>query len=167
MAVDTHTLQGADDLLARLKALPPEIASSKGGPARAALAKAARLIRDEAIQRAPEDTGNLKDNIIMKRDPNPKRSGANEIYWVGVRGGGRRKYANTKRNRRNKRTGQTYEVAGNAYYWRFFEFGSEKLRPQPFLRPAFEARAAEAEAVIIDGLDKGITRIVRKLGGRA
>lgn len=158
---DTQTLHGLDGVLDNLKKLGAE-ASKRGGPARAALAKAAKVIRDEAIKRAPEKTGNLRDNIIMKRDPKPQMVGAAEVYWVGVKGGGRRKYADTKRNRRNRRTGQEYEVSGNAWYWKFHEFGTEKMRARPFLRPAFEATKQEALETIITELKRGIERIQLK-----
>lgn len=158
---DTQTLHGLDGVLDNLKALGA-LASKRGGPVRASLAKGAKVIRDEAIKRAPERTGNLRDSIIMKRDPKPQMVGAAEVYWVGVKGGGRRKYAGTKRNRRNGRTGQEYEVSGNAYYWRFIEFGTEKLRARPFLRPAFEATKHEALNTIVTELKRGINRIQLK-----
>lgn len=158
---DTQTLHGLDGVLDNLKKLGAE-ASKRGGPARAALAKGAKVIRDEAIKRAPEKTGNLRDNIIVKRDPKPQIYGAAEVYWVGVKGGGRRKYANTRRNRRNRRTGQTYEVSGNAFYWRFIEFGTEKMKARPFLRPAFEAMYGAATETIITELKRGINAIQLK-----
>lgn len=165
---DTQTLHGLDGFLVALKKLPPEIGSKGGGPARKALRKGAMVIRDEAERRAPEDTGNLRDSIVTRRDPKPHLSHAAEVYWVGVKGGGRRKYANTKRNRRNRRTGQEYEVSGNAYYWRFIEFGftranGDEVAAQPFLRPAFNSKKQEALDVIVLEMTKGIDKAVRKV----
>ena len=158
-------VDGLDGVLERLRALPPELGSKGGGPARVALAKGARLIRDQSIANAPRATGLLKDNIIMVRDRKPNLIGASEAYSVGVRRKAKR-YSNTKRNRGKGRAGKTYMVEGTAFYWMFLEFGTEKMAARPFLRPAFESRKEEALAVITAELNAGIDRAVKKLGGR-
>ena len=163
MASELTTIRGLDGLLDALMALPPEVASKNGGPARVALAKGARVIRDDARLRAPVGkTGNLKKNIVMKRDSNPQRSGANERYTVGVRGGAKN-YANTKRNVRKGRAGKEYKTDGNTYYWRFKEFGTKKMPADPFLRPAFESKKEEALNVIASTLASGIERAAKKV----
>jgi len=162
MVSNLQHVKGLDGLLDALKALPPEIASKNGGPARAALAKGARIIRDDARQRVPVDTGAVKANIVMKRDSRPDRFGANERYTIGVRGGAS-KYANTKRNVRKGRAGKEYKTAGSTYYWRFLEFGSEKAPAHPFLRPAFESNQQRALDVIVSTLTKGIERAAKKV----
>lgn len=155
-------IEGLSGLLQALKALPPEIASKGGGPARVALAKAAKLIRDDARARAPVDTGATRDNIVMKRDSRPDRFGVNERYTVGVRGGAS-KYANNRRNRRKGRAGQVRETAGNTYYWRFKEFGTAKMAAEPFIRPAFDANAERALQLIGSELEKAIARAAKKV----
>lgn len=161
MANDQH-IKGLDGVLDALKALPQEVAGKNGGIVRQALASGARLIRDEARQRAPRDTGAMAANIVMKRDRDPKREGANERYTVGVRGGARR-YAKTKRNVRKGRAGKEYETAGNTYYWRFIEFGTERQKARPFLRPAFEVRKVDAREAIINSLQRGIARAAKRV----
>lgn len=162
MASDQTMLRGLDGLLSALQALPPAVASKNGGPARVALARGAKVIRDDARARAPKDTGAMVANIVMQRDRQPQQSGANERYVVGVRGGARR-YANTKRNARKGRAGKEYQTAGNTYYWRFIEFGTERQPAQPFLRPAFETQKENALAVITDTLAKGIESAAKKV----
>lgn len=163
MVSNPTMMLGLDGLLEALKALPPAVTSKNGGPARVALAKGARVIRDDARDRAPVGkTGDLKKNIVMKRDGNPQRSGANERYTVGVRGGAK-KFANTKRNVRKGRAGKEYKTDGNTYYWRFKEFGTEKMPAEPFLRPAFESQKERALAVITDTLAKGIEHAAKKV----
>ena len=162
MASNLQHVQGLDGLLDALKALPPEISSKNGGPARAALAKGAKIIRDDARLRVPVDTGAVKANIVMKRDSRPDRFDVNERYTVGVRGGAKQ-YANTKRNVRKGRAGKQYETAGNTFYWRFLEFGTEKAAARPFLRPAFESNQAKAMTAIVDTLTKGIERAAKKV----
>ena len=150
-----RALTNLDGVLDALRSLPPAIASKGGGPVRVALAKAARRIRDRARQLAPKDSGAMAENIVMKRDTRPDQVGANERYRVGVRGGARR-YANTKRNVRNGRAGKKYETAGATYYWRFKEFGTRLMAPEPFLRPAFDQEAGPALDAIGDDLEKAI-----------
>lgn len=156
-------VQGLDGVLEALQALPREVASKNGGPARAALARGARIIRDEARRLAPVDSGSVRDNIVMKRDTQPQRAGANERYRVGVRGGSLSTYSNTARNRRKGVVGQKYEKAGATYYWRFLEFGTAKMAARPFLRPAFETKKEAALKEIVSSLSKGIARLARKL----
>ena len=164
MASELTTIRGLDGLLDALKALPPEISSKNGGPARVALAKGARVVRDEVRRRAPKDSGALVKNVIMQRDRNPQRSGANERYLIGVRGGAKN-YANTKRNVRKGRAGKEYKTDGNTYYWRFKEFGTKKMPADPFLRPAFESKKEEAMNVIASTLASGIERAAKKVAG--
>lgn len=54
-------LRGVEGVIATLKSLPPEIVSKRGGPVKLALAKGARLIRDEAKK-------NLRRAIAMNGD---------------------------------------------------------------------------------------------------
>lgn len=163
MASELTTIRGLDGILDALKALPPEVASKNGGPARVALAKGARVIRDDARLRAPKDTGALAANIVMKRDGNPQRFGANERYTVGVRGGSLSTFSNTKRNRRKGVVGKKYEKQSSTYYWRFKEFGTKKMPADPFLRPAFESKKEEAMNVIASTLASGIERAAKKV----
>jgi len=140
-------LDGLEGILDTLKKLGKE-ASKRGGPARKALFQGAKVIRDAARQNAPVDTGALKKNIVAARDRNPASDGAAEQYFVGVKGGARKPYADSKKNRRKGNVGKTYETAGSTYYWRFLEFGTAKRPPVPFLVPAFEQnKEAALEAV--------------------
>ena len=152
-------------MLERLQALPAAVGAKGGGPARAALAKGARVFRDQAITNAPRDSGLLQESIVARRDSRPGLVGAAEAYYVGVRRKARR-YANTKRNRGKGRAGKTYFVDGTAFYWLFLEFGTEKMAARPFLRPAFEARKEDALNTVVFELGAGIDRAVRKLGAR-
>lgn len=166
MATSTVHVEGLDNVLRNLKALPKEMVSKSGGPAKTALRKAANVIRDEAEMRAPKDSGFMASQIVSRRDSKPQLVGATEHYWVGVKGGGRRKYANTRRNRAKNRAGATYAVAGNAYYWRFVEFGTEKWGGKPFLRPAFESKKGEALDTFVREINAGIDKIVAKMRKR-
>lgn len=141
------TVTGLKELADALRALPAEVASKNGGPLARALREAGKVIQQDAIARAPigeQDPapGRLRRSIIVKRDPNP--GDVNERMFVTVR------------------RGKSYKDLKGAKYWRFVEFGSEKQQPQPFLRPAFEAKKVIALATFIAKLKDGIARATRK-----
>jgi HK97 gp10 family phage protein len=156
-------IKGLAELSRRLKALPPEIAGKNGGPLRKAIGRAAVVIQNEAKKRVPVDTGVLKDNIVAAR--NRKSAQGTEGYYVEVRRKSRR-FGNTRRNRQKGRVGQSYTYDGQAYYGMMVELGTQHMRAQPFLRPAFEAKKEEAATVFRMELSKAIDAAVRKLGGR-
>ena len=66
------------------------------------------------------------------------------------------RYADTRRNRRLSRVGKTYYTYGDAYYWRFIEFGTRKMRAKPLLRAAFEAEKGRALEVMKSRLAQAI-----------
>lgn len=61
MALDTQTLHGLDDILAKLKSLPPEIASKRGGGlVGKALRKGAVVIQKAAKANVRKVTSNTE-----------------------------------------------------------------------------------------------------------
>lgn len=161
---ETVQVEGLAQVLANMQRLRNGVGKQKA--MRAPMAKAARVIRDEARRNAPVKTGFLRDQIVSMRSRKPQAYGANELYSVGVKGGARAKYANTKRNRRLGRVGGEYERPVNAFYWRFQEFGvpTKGIRAQRFLRGAFETKGVEALQVFTDTANKVLDRLIKKQG---
>jgi len=162
-------IEGLDQIVANLRALPAAIAGKGGGPIRQALFQAAKLIRDDARARAPVDARSdrvgphLRDQIIMKRDPNPRAvDNAAERYIVTVKYKAK-KYTNNRKNRRRGLVGQSYQNFGDFYYWRFIEFGTSKMPARSFLRAAFEANKAALPNITRDALATGIAKAVQKM----
>lgn len=153
-------IEGLAELAKRLRELPSELSGKNGGPLRKAIGRASVVIRDEARRRAPVDTGNLRDNIIAVRKR--KSPQGNEGYFIEVRRK-RRKYANTRANRRKQRAGMTYESMGEAYYGMFIELGTAKMPAQPFLRPAFESKKVEAVEVFRAEFAKAVAAAEKKV----
>ena len=162
MMADTQTIHGLDDVLAKLKALPPEIVSKRGGPVRKALRKGAMVIVNEwkaQVQRVidepnvnaePEQsTGLLKSSIGATLDSKPQRHGANERYVVRPRN---RKYPNT-----GKHVVTTAQVA------RLLEYGTEKMAAHPWAVPGYMASRQRALDTVVRELNLGIDLIVKKL----
>lgn len=156
---DDLKITGLDETIAALRALPRALSGRNGGPIRKALFAAAKPFRDEARQRVRVRSGNLRDNIIIRRDRNPAASGATERYTVTIRTR-RRKYANNKVNRRLNRAGGRYEDWGNAYYGKFLEFGTSRMPAYPFLRPTFENKKTVAVDTFAENLRKSVAQAV-------
>jgi HK97 gp10 family phage protein len=155
-------LTGIDGIIATLRALPPEIVSKRGGPAKAALRKAARVIQKPAVANvrasADEDreaTELLAKSVVVTRGK-PPSDGKGERYLVRV-----------KRKTYPGRSGKPTTTLKTA---QLKEYGSSQQQAEPWLRPAFAAKAKEAIGVVTTELVKGIDRVVAKLakqnGGR-
>lgn len=159
MKIEIH-LSGLDGVLDLLKSLPPEIVSKRGGPVRQALRKGALVIHKQAAlnlatatanagaDEKKHSTGLLKANLVVTRGKEPTGT-KGERYLVRVR---RKSY---------KRKGQTVTTQNTA---RFLEYGSSQQPAEPWLRPAFLAKAGEAINTTVTELNKSIDRIVKKLG---
>ena len=164
-------VDGLRELQARLKEFAPKLAAKALG---ASVNAGAKVIKDDAIARAPYYTGVVQDghpppgtlrrSIITVKIPKESNQ-YKKVYAVTVR------------------TGLKYRFAGNgwkgqdAFYWRFVEFGHFTRQPnsgkrlrktdkgeknsgslagqvqsgsvrwvpaQPFMRPAFEMKKNEA-----------------------
>jgi HK97 gp10 family phage protein len=159
-------IKGLDGLLKSLRDLPKEV---QGKSLQAGMRKGGNIVRDEARRRVVRATGFLSTQIVVRRAnaKNRRKAGVGaggEYYTVGVKTGKKRKYANTKRNQRQRRAGKLYEESGWAYYWRFLEFGTKNMKAKPFLTPAAEARGPQAAQVIIDETRKAMERIMKARG---
>jgi len=152
-------ITGLEEIKKALNQLPIEIQQKA---LRSAVSASAKVVVDEAIAKAPAgDTGNLKKSIYRYRSRSGSGTGR-ETYLVGVRKG-KRAYADTAKNRRLNRVGKKYTVQGEAYYWRFLEFGTVKMQAKPFMRPAFEGSRSKILETMKQRLDKAIQDQAKKL----
>lgn len=108
---------------------------------RQATRAAATVFRDEARERAPEDTGKLKRNIVVI---NQRSNDGGAIAGVHVRSAGKASNLN------------------NAFYWRFKELGTSKMPAVPFIRPAFDAKQEEAAEAAFAKLNEAIDQVLSK-----
>lgn len=162
MKVD-FALHGVEGVLDTLRSLPPEVVSKRGGPVRAALRKGAVVLQKAAkanLQAAVsnatssgqrESTGLLLKNLVVTRGKAPT-SGKGERYLVRVR--------------RKVYPGRTGEVTTTLKSAQLLEYGSSQQPPEPWLRPAFAARANEAVTVSVQSLQTAIAKIVTTLAAR-
>lgn len=111
-----------------------------------ALLSGARLIVNEAKAKVPVDTGQLRRNIRA-------RSVKPVLHTATVQVGVRRL---TKKQLRKMKVGSS-----DPFYWRFVEFGTSRMRPRPFLRPAFERKKREAIEAFREKLADRIEKALR------
>lgn len=164
MPIESFRVEGLKGVLDTLTQLPAEVVSKNGGPVRTALRKAAKVIQlqmqanVQAIVDAPNiggaespSTGLLKKNIVINRLRMPPGVKGERVA-VRVR---RKKYPPERMGGAKRKTTQGVGA--------LLEQGTERRRAQPWARPAFETKKAEAVAIFERELPAGIDRIVRRL----
>lgn len=156
-------IRGLTGVLDALKSLPPEIVSKRGGPVRASLRAAANVLRDEAkanvarIIAEPNVDGDNRSTGLLHKSIQTKRSklksGVNgEAFVVGIRRG--QKYPDSRQGRK--------EVVTAVQVGRLLEYGTEKRKPMPWLRPAFDAKGSAALARFSEEMQKRTTAAIKK-----
>jgi HK97 gp10 family phage protein len=119
---------------------------------RAAAFAGADIIKNEVVLQAPELTGLLKKNIIVKRLEDKSDGNLKQVYLVTVRTGRIRPARNAK-GKKAKKFGNAFTAKPTeAFYWRFVEFGTSKTRPNPFMRRALSNSRTQATNAIKDTL---------------
>lgn len=172
----TFDIKGLDSVLAKMKNVSDDV-KYKGG--RFALRKAAQVVRDSARAKAlllddPITAQNISKNIVERWSSKSFKRTGNLMFRVGVTGGARQ-YADTKENRRKHRAGDDYSNSGplisksgapggDTFYWRFIEFGTQKNRAKPFMRPAFEQNIGKATNEFVIQYGKALDRAIKKAG---
>ena len=156
---ETVKIEGLKELANALRELPARIGKSA---LRGAVYAGAKVIKDEAKQRAPQYTGpvseghpppgTLKRSIIIKQI-REKSSQSHQTFYVTVRKG--KKY---------QKQGKKGNLSQDAYYASWVEFGTAKMSARPFLRPAFESRKSAAVEAIKSKLSARIEEEATKLG---
>lgn len=160
-------LSGLDGVLATLQSLPAEVVSKRGGPVKTALRKGALVILAEEKSRLRavvasatasgkrESTGLLLANLIASRGK-PPTSGKGERYLVRVK---RKTYTQRPDGTARSGKGITNTIA-NAQR---LEYSTGTQPAEPFIRPAFKAKAAQAITTIETELLKELDKVVNKL----
>ena len=151
-------VEGLSELRQRLLDLPPKLAR-KG-------LRGANFDGAEVLVKAAKETSGFHDKTgELRAAIGAFRRGYKEMeatHAVGVRGV-TRVYGDTALNRKLKRVGRKYRVAaGPALYGRFLEFGTSKMAPHPWLRPALFANVSRMVDAIRAGMVAAIDSYAKK-----
>ena len=150
----SFSVEGTAQVLKALRELPSAI---QGPALQAGIREGAKVVRDSARSLAPVDTGRLRRNIIITR---VKAIGITDVAgFVMVRKLTQRQI--TKFKQRTKKAAT--ENPQDAFYWRFLEFGTARLKARPFMRSGFDQSKEKAAGAVREGLRKAIDAAVKKL----
>jgi HK97 gp10 family phage protein len=163
-------IKGLRELNAALNQLPKNIAKNV---LRGAIGKGLRLMKNAAIQNAPEMSaadapknkdgqpknmpGTLKRAIAMRRLA--RESSAEREYWIlYVRRGSR-----FLKDSGKKAGGVEHYGPRDAYYAKWVEFGTSKMSARSFMRPAFEQTKTQTYEAAVDYIRKRLPLEIEKL----
>lgn len=158
-------LKGLDELRAKMKLVSDE-AVGKGG--KLALRRASEVVRKSAVAGAArlddsKTANNISKNIVVRANSRMnKRSNGDSIgYRVGVLGGARDYSAHGE-----IKTGKSASEnpGGDTFYWRFLEFGTQKIAARPFMRPALAYSVDAATDTFLNEMEKALDRAIKKGG---
>ena len=161
MADFSVKMNGVDELVKKLEGLKYDIAK-KGG--RFALRKAAQVVRDQArsnTQRVddPGTPASIPANIVERWSNTYNKRTGDLMFRVGVLGGSQAVKTSVTKSGKEKTTGS------EVFYWRYLEFGTEKMAARPFMVPAMEQSAQRATDEFITQMGRSIDRALKKAGG--
>ena len=154
------SLTGLDSLLGKLEAVSYDL-KRKGG--RSALRKAAMVVVEKAKQNAQRiddaETGrSIADNINLRWNGRLFKRTGDLGFRIGVTHGavlpGK---------------GEKADKSSNAPtpHWRLIEFGTAKMRAQPFMRPALEGQIGEVTSVFVTAYELAIDRALKRARKKA
>ena len=170
-------LEGINELTLKLKGLSNDL-QYKGG--RFALLKASNIVRAAAIKGVErfDDIATSEEigkNIVIRWGSKRFKATGDLMYRTGVLGGARQPDTEKKKKRRRARPGaksldELGEIAGkgkgnpggDTFYWRFLEFGTEKISAKHPMRDALSNNAQAVTNEFIKQYDKSIDRYLKK-----
>jgi len=139
-------IKGVASIQRALSRLPDEL--QRSGEA-AALRAGAKPVTRAAKAKAPTDSGLLKKSIGQ----NVKRIRGVRTARIGPRLGWGKEVP---------RNGKTV-FSDPAKYSHLIELGTSHSAAQPFIRPAIDSTRSEVVSAMADGLDRYVTRAVKRL----
>lgn len=149
-------LNGADQLLRRLKTLPDKLQQKIG---RKSARKAMAIVRTAARENAkriddPETAERIHKNVYLQQSRRGSKRIGGVLMKVGILGGARTPMG--------RDVNAEAQPGGDTRHWRFVELGQENAPPQPFLRPALEQNAGRVVETLIAGINSDLDEVVRE-----
>lgn len=151
---ESFSIDGLDELLGKFESIKYET-KRKGG--RSALRKAAQVVRNAAIANAmllddPSSGRKIASNIKERWDGKVFKASGDLGFRVGVMHGAK------IRKQGNPDEGDN----GPTPHWRLLEFGTQKMRAQPFMRRALENNISAATDTFVREYGKAIDRAIQR-----
>ncbi len=145
-------LEGIDSLVGKLESISYDM-KRKGG--RTALRKAAQLVADKAKEGAqklddPITGRSIAKNIALRWNGRLFKSSGDLGFRVGVLHGAVLK------------NGGDTSANSPTPHWRLFEFGTEKMRADPFMRKALADNIAQATDTFLSEYEKAVDRAIKR-----
>ena len=135
MVIEGIIVEGEDRLIKQFKALGESV---KGSQPERLFLRAAKVIRDNAKERAPlGPTGNLRKGIVAKLLDRRGRRVAPAMAGINFR---------------------------RAPHAHLVEFGTVKMSPRPFFRPAVIASKERVNKIIVGGFKRIFAKVARQGG---
>ena len=141
------SIEGLDDLKKAFDLLPKRVAVRAASKA---VREGAKIIQKAARAKVPVDTGNLKRSITIKV-LNKKREAMEVAALIGP---GTGYFSKSKKTR-----------VGDGFYGFFVEYGTKKMKAQPFMRPAYDENTVAAQQAIVNVIGEAIETEAQKLYG--
>lgn len=146
------SLVGIDSLVGKLESISYDM-KRKGG--RSALRKAAQLVADKMKEGAqkiddPETGRSIADNVALRWNGKLFKASGDLGFRVGILHGAVLK------------NGGDTSANSPTPHWRLIEFGTAKMRAQPFARKALADNISEATNTFITEYEKAIDRAIRR-----
>lgn len=146
------SLVGIDSLVGKLEAISYDM-KRKGG--RSALRKAAQLVADKMKEGAkriddPETGRSIADNVALRWNGKLFKASGDLGFRVGILHGAVLK------------NGGDTSANSPTPHWRLIEFGTAKMRAQPFARKALADNISETTNTFITEYEKAIDRAIRR-----
>jgi HK97 gp10 family phage protein len=138
-------IRGLDELIKSIKEL------GKAPGVTPAARKGMTIAYDAAVSKAPEDTGNLKKGIIMKKERGRR---GKAVYQVTMDSSMNDVFVRVSKNGK-----RSYYPAAQEYG--FITRGGEYKSGRYFMRDALQQNQAKIEKTIIDSMWKSIDRAMR------
>ena len=165
MTREVVTVSGFRELDAALAELPR---SFQKGVLTRTLRKAAEPISDAARSMVAVDEGNLKASIAVS--PKVKNEAGRAEFAAAMRGGFGKEAAVQAMRDARRGAGAKYSAVMHVgptvplgFHGHFVEFGTVKMAPQPFMRPAWDAKRHEALALIKTEMANELIKAARRV----
>jgi HK97 gp10 family phage protein len=148
----TGQLEGAEELSLKLKGLIDDI-KFKGG--RFALRKAGQVLESAVVSEMmrfdrEQTREQIFRNVKLRFSPKRFQSSGDIMFRLGILGGAASKASNES------------NPGGDTYYWRFLEFGTERVVGRRPMTRAVMGKESEIKQTFIREYNKALDRAIRR-----